>query len=264
MRNGPAAAVALAAFLAPLAASAQGERIRIRPRLWLTQESGKVRGDASPSTPGTDLNLDDDMGIDDDSALWVQLMLAQGMGRTWLNVWQTNAEGRTTLSSAETLDEGSFPAGTTVEGKLKIRYVNMIREQLLQQPFRLFGFPTLLSWLSGIEYVDILFELSGGGSAGDKGLQYFRPQIGLRAEMYLSRSFILDLHVFAFPDLEIDNVKARTLEWQVGLTIVLAKHITVDAGYRFTNITAEEDDGGEKAEADVDLEGYFFGLSLFF
>lgn len=264
MRTSLTAAALLVSLLAPLAASAQGERIRVRPRLWLAEFDGEVRGDASSSDPGTDLDMQEDMGLDDERGNWLQIMLAQGQGRTWINAWEIDTDGNTTLTSDESLDGVDFTTGTAVEGDFEIRYANLIREQLLQ-PFDLFGFPVLISWLSGVEYVDIEFEMTGGGGNSKKGSQYFRPQLGLRIESFLGKHVIFDLHILAFPEIDFDDVEARTLEWQASISFRLGSFISIDGGFRFTNIEMEEDKGGgEKVQADFDLEGFFFGVTVSF
>jgi hypothetical protein len=253
----------LVSLLLPAFAAAQSERVKARPRVWLSEFDGKFLGDTD-TISGTELDAQSDMGLDDDEQInWLEVMLSQGQGRTWVSYLDGDPSGNAVLSADEILDGVTFPAGTSVEGTFDIEYIRMTREQFLTGK-QILGMAVIISFLSGVEYMQLDFEMTGGGNSADKGMDYYRPQVGFRAEAWAKQWLTLEAHIITFPKWEFDDIRARTLEYQITATIRVERW-SLEAGYRWTNFFAEEDKGGsEDVKVDIDMSGWFFGLGVSF
>jgi hypothetical protein len=244
-------------------ASAQSERVKARPRVWLSEFDGNFLGDTD-TISGTELDARDDMGLNDEEQInWLEVMLSQGQGRTWLSYLDGDPKGDAVLSGDEILDGVTFPMGTSVEGTFDIEYIRMTREQFLTGK-QILGMAVIISFLSGVEYMQMDFQMEGGGNSADKGMDYYRPQVGFRAEAWAKQWLTIEAHIITFPKWEFDDIRARTLEYQITATIRIERW-SLEAGYRWTNFFAEEDKGsGEDIEVDIDMTGWFFGLGVSF
>jgi len=250
------------ALLGPVAAAfAQTEQIKVRPRAWYADWEGKVRGDSS-AVEGTDIDVQDGLGIEEERANWVEVMMSQGGGRTWISLWEANPEEGLVLAAPETLDGAVIPAGPAT-GKIEIQYTRLLHERFILGQ-QILGFAVVVSFLSGFEYMDIKWSLSGGGAAGEKGMTYYRPLLGFRAEAWISRWLTLEAHVVSFFKTNLQDVRARTLEWQLGFAVRLERW-SIEGGWRFTNFFAQEDKGGtEDIEMDIDVQGFYVGVGVSF
>lgn len=259
---GPSVAV-LACFLAlPTDAAAQGEQIKPRLRVWLNEFDGTFLGDG-PTMSGTDLDMKDDLGLEDpDNTYWIDAMFAQGTGRTWVTLWEADVSGDATLTGPESLDDQTFGPGP-VRGNLDIQYGRLNYENFLMGQ-RMLGMAVIVSFLSGFEYLSIDVKMEDAANSASKGLSFYRPSMGFRAEAWAGQWLTFEAHIVTFPKIKFDDIKARTFEWQVGAQLRLGRW-SVDVGYRWTNFLAEEDkSGNEDIEVDLEVKGWFFGLSASF
>jgi opacity protein-like surface antigen len=250
-------AAGLAALL-PTAAWAQAEQIRVRPRIWTADWSGKTMA----GTGGSAVDVEDDLGIGRDRGEWVEVMLSQGGGRTWISLWQANPKEDVILATGETINGTFFPATTAVEGSIDIQYTRLLHERFLLGQ-QIMGFAVIVSFMSGFEYMDIEWKMDDGSTSAKAGMSYYRPLLGFRAEAWISRWLTLEAQILSFFKWKFENIRARTLEGQIGASIRIERW-SIDVGWRFTNFEAVEDKSSGNVEMDIDIQGLYLGIGVSF
>lgn len=253
----PFAAALVAAVLLPASAWTQTEQVRLRPRIWTGEWSGKTMAGAG----STEVDVEADLGIGKDRGEWIELMLSQGGGRTWISLWQANPEENVVLAGAETISGTTVGPGAA-EGSIEIQYTRLVHERFILGQ-QIMGFAVIVSFMSGFEYLDIEWQLDDGVNRGKADMAYYRPLLGFRAEAWLSRWLTLEAHILSMFRWKFDNIRARTLEGQIGGSIRIDRW-SIDFGWRFTNFDAVESKSSGDVKLDIDVQGYYLGLGVAF
>lgn len=257
MRSSILLMAAAAAAILPVAAWTQTEQLRLRPRIWTGDWSGKTVA----GTGGTEVNVEDDLGIGTDRGEWVEVMLSQGGGRTWISLWQANPEENVLLGGTETISGTAVGPGPG-EGSMEVQYTRLLHERFILGQ-QIMGFAVIVSFMSGFEYLDIEWQLNDGTNLGKADMAYYRPLLGFRAEAWLSRWLTLEAHILSMFRWKFDDIRARTLEGQIGASIRIDRW-SIDVGWRFTNFDAVESKSSGDVTLDIDVQGYYVGLGVAF
>jgi hypothetical protein len=246
-------AIALAIFATLFTSPGRAEVI-IEARQWSPDVAGLLRLDGS--APGEVIDLESDLGMEDDDALEGRLVI-RPTRRTvirfgWLPVTLSGDEVVTrTLNFMGT----DFDISTRVESELEIEYGRVgFAWQFLSSKDRRFRLGPLVE-AKGLRGTATL-------SAPDIPTPLTESEEFESA--FASAGILLDLepsdrfHIFAESSVLIDDSQGDLVDTEIGIRFFPLERLAIIAGFRTLEIDAEDDDD----LLELDLEAAFFGISL--
>lgn len=245
---------ALAVLLVPGLAFAQ--LIELEGRYWFTDLTSSIKAE-SRSIPGTDIDFDEDLGLDADDSPEARLTFFTGpFSRIRLAYTRLNFEGDKTLSRTVTFEGETFTANTRVASELELHYGRL---GWLFQPVVLPGilrFGGLLE-LKGF-FIDASLRTRDVSPEVRESVRFplVLPTIGLALDV----TALPKLHLFA----EASGLPAgdygHIVDAEVGVRFIPIRFFSLSAGYRIFDIRAGDDDNFAKLR----IFGPFVGASVRF
>jgi hypothetical protein len=225
----------------------------IEGRYWLTNLDGSARV-TSNSLPSTSVDLDKDLGIDDENLPELRLTLSTGLGKMRLAYMRGDFEGDTTLQRTFQFGGRTFTANTRVESEVEFHYGRI-------------GWSWQFLGVPGIFKVGPLIEVKGfvidasvrsrtTGQHESALLPIAFPTAGLMANVTAIKYLDLFAEVSGVPFGDLGHV----VDAEAGVKFVPFPLFTISAGYRILDVRVGKDDDFAK----VRLSGPFVGASLRF
>jgi len=243
-------ALALLALPAPLFAD-----LEIEARLWAPSIDGTLR--VQEGDLGTDINLPDELGIEDDEHFELRFnWRLAGPAMLRFSYMPISYSGGLNIDDEIEFGGIVFPVSIDVASKLELDYAR-------------FGFAWMFSVGESFE-VGPLVELKAiDAEARLDGSVLSIPLVSARESKeaaFGSLGLILDykpiptLHIFAeaaySPGLDLGEMT----EAEIGLKFFPLEMFSISGGYRFLQLELEDEDD----RLDVDLSGFFVGAGLSF
>jgi hypothetical protein len=242
------------ALLAPGLALAQ--IVELEGRYWFTDVKATMKV-SSGSLEGSNVDLEDDLGIDANDAPGVRLTFGLPFNnRIRFTYTQLLFDGDTTLSQSIAFGGSTFNAGTRVHSEFDIHYGRL---GWIWQPLAI---PGLLKVGPMVELKGVLFDGSietrdvvpSIKESQDLGL--IVPTLGAALDFTPHRV----VHLFAEASGMTTGSLGYFIDAEAGIRIVPVRFFTIAAGYRFLELRVDDDDDFGKAQ----ISGPFVGVSVRF
>ena len=243
---------ALLVLLAPGRTVAQ--IVDVEGRYWFATLDAATRVE-SGSIPGTRIDLDQDLDVEDASLPEVRLTFATGLNsKLRLAYLQGSFDGETTLGQSIQFSGRTFGANTRVESELDLYYGRI-------------GWTWQFPVVPGVFRIGPLLEVKGlvidaSIRSRDTGLREsaLLPMAFPTVGAMLSISPISALDIFAEVSGMTFGSLGHVVDAEAGVRFIPVRFLTLAAGYRVFDVRIEHDDDFAKLE----LTGPFIGVSFRF
>ena len=248
------------------------ERLRIDVGGFFQKFETTVRIDSATTGRGTEVNLEDDLGLDSNQANF----RADGYwrfgrhGRLDFAYTGWNRKAEHTIDRDITVGDTTYHAGAELESQLKVT---------LAELYYGYSFWNSPKFEAGLQlgftalFNKVRFEgtgtITGGGgsttesfSTEDRSLTAPVPAIGAHLRFTLAPGFLLSARVRG-AGATIDNVKASSLQWRAGLDYYPWKNVGFGAAYDYMDITIEKQ-SDRTVELDYQYGGPMAYVSIVF
>ena len=209
---------------------------------WLTTFDAKLKV-SGEDILGTDIDLENDLGIDTSNGIIVWDVWLQLTSRIRLTVQYTDfsLSGTKDLDDEISFKDYVFPLSTTVTGTLDLQRISVIAElDVLQFSWGYIGL------LFGGDYYDLSAKLSAT-EIGSVSADYKTGDltIGVKAGIDLPYNFSLYTNIRGL-FFDISDVKLHFINFDAGLSYTVFDHVQVALSYRYWWLDVEiNDDSGE-------------------
>ncbi len=250
----------LAAVVVGLAASPASAQmlVELEARYWLPDLDASMKVD-DDSLPGTDIDLEEDLGLDGEEAPEGRLTIRTGVvSRLRLAYTRLRFEADETLSRTIRFGGETFAAGQTVASEVEMHYG---RVGWLWQPLTI---PGLLRFGPLFEvkgfWVEASIETRGAGPTASETERFplALPTVGLALDLSPHPMIHLFAEASGVPLGDLGHV----VDAEAGLRLTPLPLLAISAGYRIFDVRIGEDDDDDMAE--LTLFGPFVGASLRF
>ncbi len=248
------------------------ERFRLDMGGFFQKFETTVRIDSATTGRGTEVNLEDDLGLDSNQANF----RADGYwrfgrhGRLDFAYTAWNRKADRVIDRDITVGDTTYHAGAYVESQLKVTFAE------LYYGYSFWNTPKFEAGLQlGLTalFNKVRFEgngtiTGGGGSTGgsfsteDRSLTAPVPAIGAHVRYTLSPGFLVSARVRG-AGATIDNIKASSIQWRAGLDYYPWKNVGFGAAYDYMDITIEKQ-SDRTVELDYQYGGPMAYVSLVF
>lgn len=247
----------LAGFMVLLGhGAAFAQFVDIEGRYWFTDldASAKVKGN---SIPGTDIDLDRDLGVDNENLPELRLTLNTGLNsKLRLAYLRGDFEGDQTISRTFQFGGKTFTANSRVDTEMELHYGRIgWAWQFLAFP-GIFKIGPMLE-LKGL-VVDASIRTRGAGTSVHESevLPIAFPTAGVMANVTPHRFVDVFAEVSGVPFGDLGHV----VDAEAGVRFIPIRFFSVSAGYRIFDVRVGTDDTFAK----VRLSGPFVGASVRF
>jgi hypothetical protein len=237
-------------------AQAVAQIVELEGRYWFADIDAKIQID-SGSVPGTDIDFEDDLGVDTKNAPGARVTFGLPLNnKIRLAYTFLHFDGDATLERTINFSGSTFAVNTRVESELDMHYARLA---WIWQPIAI---PGIVKVGPMVELKGVLFETSietrdaVPSIREDKDIGLIVPTIGAALEFTPFRF----LHFFA----EVSGLPAGSLghivDAEAGIRIVPLPFLTIAGGYRLFDVKIEHDEDRGKAR----MYGPFVGVSVRF
>jgi hypothetical protein len=259
-----AAALSLAALGAMSSpAGADGFSIAAGARAWFSTLDGDGRVD-STTAPGTQIDLEDTLGIDTDETLLVPYgHIGLGDHHFFGDYWTETYEGTKTLTGAVTYDGVTYAGGTTVTSDFELAVGSFVYHWELLSPD--VGVSLGFGPAIGAKYVrfDGEVDAAAGGATASKSFAAPVPVLGGRLRLGLLDMLEVSALVTGIGG-DYADVDASFLDGSVEATVSWM-HVSAGVGYRAIRLDATANDGDtDETAVDIDIDGVYATAGLYF
>ena len=247
--------LAVFVFLLGFVVSAQAFEIGARGYYWWPEFSGDIRVDKDGVT-GTNINVEDELGVGDESYPSVEVFA--GIGKHHISLMYTKADysGEKNLSRTIDFMGKTYTAGTFVQSDLEFTMLDLeYQYDLLDLENVLAGFS--LGVIGKIKYLEGEARLRGGGYDESETFRAPIPMVGL------------GVHVGILADILEVRAKATGIgysgnkfyEGLADVSLTPFPFLDIHGGYRI--IKLEVDDISD-VYSDIEFKGPYAGLTISF
>jgi len=237
-----------------MALPAQAFEVGVRGYYWFPVISGDLKVDES-SIAGTTIDLDDELGLDDESYPVIEAFAGIGNHHLSLSYYNADYSGTNTLVDPITFAGETFDAGTLIAGSLEYSvYDFMYQYDLLDLENVLAGFS--LGLVGRVKAFDGEVKINASGVTADESFTAPIPMLGL------------NLHLGILADILEGRVLATGMSYgggtifdgQADISITPFPFLDIHGGYRIFLIDADVED----VELGYDTSGPYVALTISF
>jgi opacity protein-like surface antigen len=255
-----------------MAVKGMDERFRLDVGGFFQKFETTVRIDSTTTGLGTEVNLEDDLGLSSDQVNF----RADGYwrfgrhGRLDFAYLGWNRQANHKIDRDITIGDTVYHAGATLDSRLKVSFAEL---------YYGYSFWNTPEFEAGLQLgLTALFNKTqfegtgtvsgGGGSTGgsfaseDRSLTAPVPAIGAQLRYTLLPGFLATARIRG-SGATIDNVKASSLQWRAGLDYYPWKNVGFGAAYDYMDITVEKQ-ADRTVKLDYKYSGPMVYLSLVF
>ncbi len=255
-----------------VAVKGMDERLRLDLGGFFQKFTTTVRVDSAEYGRGTEINLEDDLGIDSNQANF----RADGYwrfgrhGRLDFSYTGWNRGAEHTLDRDFTIGDTTYHAGANLDSKIRVSAFELYYGySFWNTPEFELGLQLGLSALINKVSFDGTGTISGGGSSSggsfsseSRSLTAPIPAIGAHFRYTLLPGFLFSARVRGV-GATIDNIKASSFQWRAGLDYYPWKNVGFGAAYDYMDITIQKQ-SDPTVELDYKYSGPMAYLSLVF
>ncbi len=259
----PASIPIIMVFLStPVHADEPWERFAISIGTFITDEGTEFRLDASPQDPGTVINLEDDLALDDDEdvtrvdGFWRY----RRRSRLDFSYFELNRSATTSLNRFIEFGEEDFPPGANVATDFDLEIFK------IAYTYAFFRNPTLdLGVTGGIFGMNLRLALDAPllGKEDEDEAFLPLPVVGVRGTYAITPKLFLRASWEYFKITE-DDLEGRLTDTNIMLEHNTFKNVGFGIGFNVVDFDLEDDDGEEKDEFNLDYEGVQLYTKVYF
>ncbi len=223
--------------------------------LYQAYQDGRVRGDSATLGTGTVIDLEDDLGLNEDittyrlDAFW----RVYDRFRIDISFHSLRRLNTRTLNRALQFGDVAFPAGTLIDAVAEVD----LYEAAVSYSF-LVNDRIDLAVSGGVYVGDITVDITS--AVGDEDADYYAPLpvLGLRGSYAINDVLFLrgQVHVSYF---DFGDTPRGLADVLVGIDYDITRNLGVGVGYNYTDINIEAEDDG----APVDIDNTFGAFMLY-
>ncbi len=224
--------------------------VGVEGRYWLTDLDADLKVTDNNIT-GTDIDLTDDLGMDDEDFYEARISIGLGRHRIRYAYLPLSWDGAKTISKSITFNGRTYSANTFVDSSLDVTYHRLGYEYDVID-----ALGNRLGVIFEVKYFDIDAELESSTISESESMGVPLPAVGV--------TFQVGLPVFLSLGGEVTGISVGGNGYLVDAECVLnykpAPLVTFSGGYRYLKLYAEKGDD----EADLTLDGPFVTVKLRF
>ncbi len=243
-----------AALGALLAGAPSDETVGLRLREWYAAVDGRVQAEGE-SIPSTDLDLDQDLGVDSpDLAHELQASLTFPLlGRLTAGAWFVDYEGDSTVTRTFTFADQTFTVGTRVKSEMEFVLPSLPLGDLLEAELGIVAGGRLMRGEGSVES-----DVVTGEDSGVAGL----PVVGIHGMLRVTPWLRADAEVLGMT-FSRGDMSATYIEAYAEVTGQLGP-VFAGVGYKFVRLDFADRRGDDEFMLDADLFGVYLTAGLRF
>lgn len=259
----PASILIIMVFLSTLAhADAPWERFAINIGRFITDQGTEFRFDANPQDPGTRIDLEDDLALDEDEQVTRVDWFWRYRRRSRLDFSYFELDRSATISLNRLIEFGEidFPPGATVATDFDLEIFKSA------YTYAFFQNPTFeLGVTAGIFAMNLRLALDAPLLGKEEEDEAFvpLPVVGLRGTYAITPKLFLRASWEYFKISE-DDLEGRLIDTNIMLEHNTFKNVGFGIGFNIVDFDLEDNDGEEKDEFNMDYEGVQLYTKVYF
>jgi hypothetical protein len=241
--------------LAACASAGQSSIVGAEVKLWRPEADIELKS-STDALNGTDINAEDDLGLDAPDVVPYVKVWFGGKHRVAFSAMRLKLEGKIDLDESIVYDGDTYTVGDTVKTKLTANVYRLAWEADWISNGRM-----RIGTILGADLLDVTASLESQTTSlkedGDARVPV--PVVGLLAEVQLAWGISVYGEAAGFYA-KYGDVEGRLVEAEAGLKYDLRGYVQISAGWRLMNINVEDQDN----KFDLTLSGLVAGLGVRF
>jgi hypothetical protein len=229
---------------------------------FFTDIDTKVRQDSKTTGTGTEINVEDELGVDSSTTVF----RADAFWRFFrrhrfdFSYYDLQRDARAALDSDIDFGDVQFPAGTAVESVYNIRVFKGVYTFSFIQNQRFDVGASL-----GVHLTDVELGITAAGLREEDVDDFLAPLpvVGLRGAYAITPKFFLKASVDYF-FIEIDSFEGRLIDANVSLEYNLFKYVGAGIGYNYFNLDVDIDTSDYLGNTELEYQGFQFFVKFYY
>lgn len=236
--------------------SARGFELGLSGYYWDTELSGDIRVDGSDIL-GTQLDFNDDLGIDDEASMVIETFWGVGRHHFMASIYHTNCKGISLLGRDITFNGETYYASDTIHSELELAVLEGVyRYDVIDLENIMAGFSIGLMGKIKVMTGSARIESERTGEQNKKDFTAPIPLLGAAVHVGLIGD-LLEVRAMATG---LGYAGNAVMDGQAELSLTPVPFLDITGGYRLFKIDIDEDE----VEFKYDTSGPYIGLTLKF